>query len=150
MSYKSKNFDEEPLATRTGPPLPRAHLWDGNEGTSLWPQKKKARPEPQESEGVSGQLDEEGAFVTSRPNPSSRQISKQSLKGWPTLKRGHALSFAGLLLFTAVTYFRPYELIPALSSFTSMAFWLAVLTLVVFIPTQLSVEGNLTYRPKEV
>jgi O-antigen ligase len=150
MSYKSKTFDEEPLATRTGPPPPRAHLWDGNEGTSLWPQKKKARPEPHESEGVSGQLDEEDAFVTSRPNPSSRQISKQSLKGWPTLKRGHALSFAGLLLFTAVTYFRPYELIPALSSFTSMAFWLAVLTLVVFIPTQLSVEGNLTYRPKEV
>jgi putative inorganic carbon (hco3(-)) transporter len=152
MSYKSKTFDEEPLVTRTNP---RARLWDGNEGTSLWPQKNKARPESEESEETGDKLDEADAgeadaFVTRRLIPSSKKISTQSGKGWPTLKRGHALSFTGLLLFTAVTYFRPYELIPALSGFTSMAFWLAVLTLAVFIPTQLSVEGNLTYRPKEV
>lgn len=66
------------------------------------------------------------------------------------LKRGHAFSYAGLFLFTIVVYFRPYELIPALSWFTSMAFVVAMCTLLVFIPSQLTLEGTLTYRPREV
>src|SRR5438067_13087386 len=31
------------------------------------------------------------------------------------LKRGHTLSYAGLFLFTFLVYFRPYELVSALS-----------------------------------
>src|SRR5215213_5134369 len=38
-------------------------------------------------------------------------------------KKGHGLTFASLFLFTVVLYLRPYELIPALSSFKSMAFY---------------------------
>ena len=60
------------------------------------------------------------------------------------------LSYLGLFLFTAVLYFRPYELFPALSSFNNMAFVLAVATLLVFFPTQLALEGTLTARPREV
>jgi len=67
-----------------------------------------------------------------------------------TLKRGHALSYAGLFLFTAVLYFRPYELFPSLSAFSSIAFWLALLTLIIFFPSQLALEGRLTARPPEV
>ncbi|CAN5865249.1 hypothetical protein BH18ACI4_BH18ACI4_16980 [soil metagenome] len=66
------------------------------------------------------------------------------------IKRGHALSYAGLFLFTIVLYFRPYELFSALSSLTSLAFWVAISTLLVFFPSQLSLEGNLTTRPREV
>src|SRR5215204_2149093 len=69
---------------------------------------------------------------------------------WPPPRRGHAASFAGLLLFTAVVYFRPQELVSALASFNSLAFWVAVLTLVVFVPTQLGLEGTLTARPREI
>ncbi len=65
-------------------------------------------------------------------------------------KNGHSLSYAGLFLFTFILYFRPYELIPALSSLSSMALVSALLTLVVFFPTQLTLEGNLTARPAEV
>ncbi|MFL6229581.1 MAG: O-antigen ligase family protein [Pyrinomonadaceae bacterium] len=65
-------------------------------------------------------------------------------------RRGHTLSFAGLFLFTVVLYFRPYELFPALSGFTTMAFWIAVPTLAVFFVTQFTLEGNLTARPREV
>jgi putative inorganic carbon (hco3(-)) transporter len=65
-------------------------------------------------------------------------------------RRGHLLSFVGLFLFTAVLYFRPYELFPALSGVTSMAFWIAVPTLAVFFVTQFTREGNLTARPREV
>ncbi|MDQ1611713.1 MAG: hypothetical protein QOG00_1644 [Pyrinomonadaceae bacterium] len=65
-------------------------------------------------------------------------------------KRGHFFSYVGLFLFTTVLYFRPYELHPALAGLTSLAYWLAVLTLAVFLPSQLILEGNLTARPREV
>lgn len=65
-------------------------------------------------------------------------------------RRGHTLSFAALFVFSIVLYLRPYELIPALSSFMSMAFYTGVITLVIFFVTQLSLEGNLTARPREI
>ncbi|MDT7540281.1 MAG: hypothetical protein QOE33_185 [Acidobacteriota bacterium] len=65
-------------------------------------------------------------------------------------RRAHLLSFAGLFLFTVVLYFRPYELFSSLSGFTSMAFVIAVPTLVVFFATQFTREGNLTARPREI
>jgi len=63
---------------------------------------------------------------------------------------GHSLSFAGLFLFTFDVYFRPYEWSPALFWLSSSAFWIAALTLAIFIPTQLGLENNLTARPREV
>ena len=79
------------------------------------------------------------------------QISSTNLKERATVfQRSHFLSYLGLFLFTAVVYFRPYELIPALKGVTSMAFWIAVVTLAAFAVTQLSIAGNLTARPREV
>ncbi|MBA2645256.1 MAG: hypothetical protein H0U81_00525, partial [Pyrinomonadaceae bacterium] len=66
------------------------------------------------------------------------------------LKGGHAISYAGLFLFSIVLFFRPYEIISALSSFKTMAFWTAIFTLLVYIPSQIGREGNLTARPREV
>ena len=66
------------------------------------------------------------------------------------LRKGHALSFAGIFLFSFVVYFRPYEWTPALGWLSSSAFWIAIATIAVFIPTQLGLEGNLTARPREV
>ncbi len=65
-------------------------------------------------------------------------------------RRGHTLSFAALFVFSIVLYLRPYELIPALSSFTSMAYYTGMVTLAVFFATQLALEGNLTARPREI
>jgi hypothetical protein len=62
-------------------------------------------------------------------------------------RNGHTLTYAGIFLFTLILYFRPYEWIPALSSFNSMAFVVAVATLLVYLPTQFSVEGSLTALP---
>lgn len=64
--------------------------------------------------------------------------------------RGHGLTFIALFLFSIVLYFRPYELVPALSSYTSMAFFIGIVTLAIFFPTQLLIEGNLTARPREI
>ncbi|MGI8494594.1 MAG: O-antigen ligase family protein [Pyrinomonadaceae bacterium] len=67
------------------------------------------------------------------------------------LKRnGHTLTYAGVFLFTLFVYFRPYELIPGLSALSSMAWILAVATLVIYLPTQFSTEGNLTVLSTEV
>ena len=65
-------------------------------------------------------------------------------------RRGHTITFVGLFLFSVVLYVRPYEFFPALSSFTSMAFYTGVVTLAIYGFTQLGLEGNLTARPREV
>ena len=65
-------------------------------------------------------------------------------------KRGHGLTFAFLFLFSIILYFRPYELIPALSGFKSMAFYVGIVTLAVYFISQMAVDGNLTTRPREV
>ena len=65
-------------------------------------------------------------------------------------RRGHTISFALLFLFSVILYLRPYEMIPALSSLTQMAFYTGIATLAVYVVTQLSIEGNLTARPREI
>jgi len=66
------------------------------------------------------------------------------------MKRGHFISFLGLLLFTLFVYFRPYEYSPSFMVLATGAKWIAAFTLLVFLPTQLALEGNLTTRPREV
>jgi O-antigen ligase len=63
------------------------------------------------------------------------------------LRKAHGLTYAGLLLFTFYLFYRPYEFLPLP---TTLAFWLAILTFVVYFPSQLGAEGNLTARPREV
>jgi len=62
----------------------------------------------------------------------------------------HGLTYAGLFLFTFTLYFRPYELIPAFSGFSSIAFIIAITTLIIYLPTQISAEGTVTTLPVEV
>ncbi len=76
-------------------------------------------------------------------------ISSERHTNW-LVRRGHIVSFAGIFLFTIAVYLRPYELIPALMPLHTMAFWVALATILVFLPIQLGLEGNLTSRPREV
>jgi O-antigen ligase len=88
----------------------------------------------------------------SEPNAarsSAESLSKPSGENW-VLRTGHSLSFAGIFLFTALVYFRPYEYFPSLFWLSSSAFWVAITTLLVFLPTQLGLEGRITSRPREV
>jgi O-antigen ligase len=63
------------------------------------------------------------------------------------VRRGHALTYAGLFLFSFVLFYRPYEFLPLPSN---LAFWLAAAALAVYVPSQLMAEGTLTARPREV
>ncbi len=66
------------------------------------------------------------------------------------VKNGHSLTYLGLYLFSILVLFRPYELIPSLSFLSATAFYFAVVTLAVYVPTQLSAEGSLTTLSTEV
>jgi O-antigen ligase len=94
----------------------------------------------------------EDSFWSAKPRvgADSKLENQPLLTPKPLVKRGHALSVAGLFLFTIVLYFRPYELFPSLSSFKNMAFWIALFTLVAYVPIQLGLEGRLTIRPREI
>lgn len=81
-----------------------------------------------------------------KPKPSFMELEA----GQWINRRAHGFTFACLFLFSIVLYFRPYELIPALSSFTTMAFYIGIITLVVYFVSQIVAEGNLTARPREV
>lgn len=65
-------------------------------------------------------------------------------------RNGHLLTYVGLYLFSILVLFRPYELIPALSFLSATAFYFAIATLIIFLPSQLATEGNLTTMSTEV
>ena len=65
-------------------------------------------------------------------------------------KHGHAISFAGLFVFTFLVYFRPYELFPTLSWLSKSAMVVALITIAAFVPAQLSLENRITAKPLEI
>ncbi len=123
-----------PAANQTSP-LSRDHITASGGGGVLNPEKSFPTAVVSTRKGAS-----------SPPPPLSRAARREE---W-FLKRGHSLSYVGLFLFTGALFFRPYELVSALSSLTSIAFWFAILTLVFYFPAQLGLEGTLTARPREV
>ena len=86
------------------------------------------------------------ALVETKPDS---QIKSARSETWIS-KRGHAVSYAGIFVFTFLVYFRPYELFPSLSWLSKSAFVVALLTLIAFIPTQLGLENRITAKPREV
>lgn len=137
MKRDRYSMDYEPV-TRSK----RARLWAGEAAGVDGLSQDAAEPADQVEERVVG----EHLLAQST---ATRRLKEKKKGGW-SARRGHAPSYAGLFLFTVILYFRPYELFPPLSSFSSMAFWVAILTLIIFIPSQFALEGTLTARPREV
>ena len=98
--------------------------------------------------------------VIEQPSPPSGGPSLTNADGTPSFmaveagqwqaKRGHGLTYVCLFIFSVVLFIRPYETIPALSGFKTMAFYTGIVTLAVYFVSQMSIEGNLTARPREV
>ena len=88
--------------------------------------------------------------LPNQKNTGNTQSKASAFINAPFLKRGHTVGFIGLMLFTAFVYFRPYELAPSLTFLTSGAKWIAVFTLVAFVPAQFALEGNLVGKVREV
>ncbi|MDX6693390.1 MAG: hypothetical protein QOF02_993 [Blastocatellia bacterium] len=134
-SRPARWWEDEAQAETDWPAAPAADETD-------WPSPAAAKPDSETPPALISST-QPAPEVVAPALPKQQQLRSR-------LKRGHAFSYLGLFLFTFVVYFRPYELFPALSSLTSLAFWLAVATCVAFIPSQLAAEGTLTVRPREV
>lgn len=170
MLYKSQSFDYEPLKRRRAVSGPQAREGEEEEDNPFAVTPRAARPAPP---AESAQEEQQGWSTNSKdapditesdaPSPAlkieedewelpRRPAARERASGkerW-FVRRGHTLSFVGLFLFTVLLYFRPYELSVSLSFLLTAAYWVALCTLVVFVPTQLVLEGNLTARPREI
>lgn len=91
-----------------------------------------------------------GAANLALPTSASQARPDKSRTRQTILKRGHLISYVGLVLFTAIVYFRPYEVFPSLKWTSSSAFWIAVFTMLIYVPTQLGLEGKITIRLREI
>jgi len=139
MSLKPSQFDYEPVR-----PSKRTGKFKGSNASET---DDVALTHEPEGRVVTNWATEENRF--SQKTPPIISLRETSQVRWIG-EHGHALSFTGLFLFTVVLYFRPYELTPALSWTSTSAYWIALATLVIFIPAQISLEGNVTARPREV
>jgi O-antigen ligase len=92
--------------------------------------------------------DEATASPESVP-PTKAKARAEKRETWIT-RRGHALSYAGLFLYTIALYFRPYEWHPSLEGLMNLSFWFALFTLAVYVPTQFALENRMTIRTREV
>ncbi len=89
--------------------------------------------------------------VKRRKEIKDAERDRELLSGETWLKRnGHTLSYVGLYLFSILVLFRPFELIPGLEFLAATAFYFAIATLAIYIPTQFATEGNLTTMSTEV
>jgi putative inorganic carbon (HCO3(-)) transporter len=85
------------------------------------------------------------------PKPTSEERAKPPVKSSTRLlKRGHGLTYVGLFLFTALVFFRPYEVFPSLKWTSSSAFWIALATMAIFVPSQLALEGKITLKSPQI
>jgi probable O-glycosylation ligase (exosortase A-associated) len=140
MSDEPKILDYEPLARS-----PKSRLGRLTRQRQTVEPKSEIQSSPAKNEVVT----KSGLPCPTGDADSIAPVGVSRKKQW-MIRRGHTISFVGLFLFTAVLYFRPYELAPAFSWLSGGAFWIAMITLVIYIPTQLALEGNLTVRPREI
>jgi O-antigen ligase len=85
----------------------------------------------------------DGAGAFEAPSPVKKKEPETFLR------RGHALTYAALFLFTVILYARPAEFYPSPLT-QSLAFIVGLVTLGIFVVSQMTVEGTLTARPREV
>jgi len=156
MTYSKPFSDYEPLKRSSSRKSSTPSLEDETTRSSLTKSASEESP-GQLDEGLSPSFfkvkvlagephkqQEKGAAKSEAESPL-----KTSGEDW-IFKNGHSLSFVGVFLFTALVYFRPYEYFPSLSWLKTSTFWVAITTLLIFLPTQLGLENRITARPREV
>ncbi|HLL14605.1 MAG TPA: O-antigen ligase family protein [Pyrinomonadaceae bacterium] len=152
MPYSRQTSDYEPV-TSSSPRRASLREGEGEDRTGVRPAAPARRAHTAENDDdvrLLAKRTHPAAQISDTPDAETLDTRAAQDKLACKLKRGHLVSFAGLFLFTVVLYFRPYELIPALSSLTSMAYFVALATVVIFVPSQFALEGTFTYRPREV
>lgn len=93
-------------------------------------------------------------------SPRSQKDARKAKQDWKDqellgkdrwlARNGHTFTYVGLFLFSIMVLFRPYEIVPGMEFLSGTAFYFAVATLAIYLPSQIAVEGNLTIFPTEV
>lgn len=141
--------DFEPV-TRERARSRETHMEDWDAG-ALQGAMPRRRREAANDFGVAPEITNPRAATTTAPveNAAAAESAPSPLRQEKWIqKRGHGLTYCGLFLFTTVLFFRPYEFLPFVPA--TLAFWIAVPTVLVFLFSQLALEGTLTARPREV
>jgi O-antigen ligase len=142
-----------------------------DEAFAIRPSAQPSDAQPADSDNLVNQSRDE-AEVPSRRHP--RSSTSANVPAWPSaattdkdskqfdkdgdllrgdrwlVRNGHFVTFIGLYLFSIMVLFRPYELIPGLGFLAFTAFYFAMATLLIYAPSQLAIEGNLTMLSTEV
>ncbi|MBV9868600.1 MAG: O-antigen ligase family protein [Abitibacteriaceae bacterium] len=100
---------------------------------------------------------EDGALAPAAPPQRTRlrraTANKLPSQGWVSQrileKNGHTLTYVGLVCFTILIYSKPQDLLHFETN-PNLAFLFAAITLLLYIPTQLRLEGRLSARPREL
>lgn len=129
MLHSGRRFTDYEPVTRSSTRRTSA-LAGGEEAGDVWPLK------PERS-------------VVEKELEAAGEAPTRSERNRFSLKRGHALTYAALFLFTVILYARPGEFYPSPLT-ASIAFYIGVVVLLCYLPSQLAVEGTLTARPREV
>jgi len=143
MTVKPPSLDYEPLKRTTSDSV----VEDGAE--SVFKRPGKFGDADDEWVGVPTSKPQKPALIREEKREATATPKPAAKETW-IHKHGHSLSFAGIFLFTAFVFFRPYEFSPSLMWLSSTAFWIALATLIVYLLTQLGLENRFTARPKEV
>lgn len=147
MTKNSELSDYESLIRAKG-----SRSTKGDAAADGWIHPNRLKSPPFGADSATDELERaHGSFSNEELKPVPNEERKKQLPPKKVvLRRGHGLTYAFLFLFTVVLFFRPYELVPALSSLTSIALLLGIITLTIFVLSQLALEGTLTMRSREV
>ena len=131
---------------------PQAKRWEKDETQSTLSGRRVAKGRTKGRVAASGFIADDATLEN--PSSSPAAAESQAASASPLVeqddwiqKRGHAFTYAGLFLFTTILFFRPYEFLPVPMT---LAFWVAIPTVVICLVSQFAVEGRLTARPREV
>jgi putative inorganic carbon (hco3(-)) transporter len=134
--------EDEPQLQRATTSVRRPRLFAAEEAADAdaWPTRPRGDDAGDDAGG--GVADD----ITPRPPAAA---AKKATPAATTLRRGHTLTYAALFAFTIILYARPAEFYPSALT-ASIAFVAGVAALLLFVPSQLALEGTLTARPREV
>jgi O-antigen ligase len=146
MTLKTPSLDYEPL--RRNPASTSGGEDAGDDGFQF--KKPATDVEDSDANVVSArwiESSQEQSPIAGKPEDKSQP---NRVKETWIHKHGHSLSYAGVFLFTTIVFFRPYEMSPSLMWLSTSAFWVALVTIAIFVFTQLGLENTITARPREV
>jgi putative inorganic carbon (hco3(-)) transporter len=155
----SKQNDFKPLtrgrkraeASKADPSL-RPSGWTGKQEPAKFNEKVPVQPDAGRAERATLPTPSPARETHSDQRKARRQEKDAGLltqERW-LVRNGHLLTYIGLYFFSIMVLFRPYELVPGLGFLSATAFYFAIATLAVFLPSQLAIEGNLTIFTTEV